>query len=97
MKKLFIEIHRALHSNAKRVNINGKSVAVDVNDQKLRCVYFEDEGKKWEMVQQNPNTVSRFGERARNGEKISWLIPIYFGTTRLQNGWQAIDDKTEVI
>jgi len=28
----------------------------------------------WRFVEQNPNTKSRWAERARNGEKIMWVI-----------------------
>ena len=96
MKRLFIDIHRALHNpKQKQIKINGTPTEIQTNPKGLRFVVFKDDGKEWEIVQQNPNTSSTYAKRAQEGEKISWLIPYYFGYRR-QDGWKVITESTSV-
>lgn len=97
MKKLFIDIHKALHNpKQKQIKINGIPTEIQTNTQGVRFVTFKDDGNDWEIVQQNPQTRSAYAQRAREGEKISWLIPHYFGY-RKGDGWKVITDSTSIL
>lgn len=95
MKQLFVDIHKQLHTNVDEIVINGIPTKVQINKDKdnLRYVIFKDKSQEYEIVQQNPNTKSVYATRAREGEKISWLIPRMAGC-RLSYGWKAITDYT---
>ena len=96
MKKIFIDIHKALHNlKQKQIKINGTPTEIQTNTEGLRFVIFKDGDKEWEIVQQNPKTASAYAKRAQDGEKISWLIPYYFGF-RKQDGWKVITESTTV-
>jgi hypothetical protein len=97
MKKVFIDIHKAIHNpNQKQLKVNGTSTEIQTTAEGLRFVKFTDTDKKdWEIVQQNPNTSSTYAKRAKEGEKISWVIPMYFNL-RKQDGWKVVTDNTPV-
>ena len=96
MKQVYLDIHKAIHNlKQKKVVINTQPVEIQTNKQNnCRFVVFKDsDGKEYEIIQQNPNTQSSYAQRARDGEKISWVIPYYFGV-RKSDGWKVITDST---
>lgn len=100
MKQFYVEIHKALHDpSIKKVTVNGVDYKIsEKGANKLRYVIITDEGRQWEVIQQNDRTSSSYGARARGGEKLSWKIPVEHGV-RLQtstNPWQLIKDDTKV-
>lgn len=96
MKQLFMTIHKALHDpSVKTVNVNGEEKVIETKgDNNLRYVTIWDEGKQWEVVQQNPKTASVYAARARKGEKITWIIPLEHGFRITYKPWHSITDET---
>lgn len=66
------EIHEVIHDpNFAGLEIDGVYHPVQVNKKKnLRFMTYQ--GRV--VIQQNPNTGSKYAKRARDGEKISWVI-----------------------
>ena len=96
MKKVFIDAHRAIHNpKQKKLMIDGTPTEIQTNPEGLRYVIIKEGSKEYEVVQQNPKTRSAYAQRAKEGENISWLIPHYFGSRRL-DGWKVITDSTPV-
>jgi len=96
MKKVFIDIHRAIHNpKQKKIVINGTPTEIQTDPKGLRFVVFKDDEKQFEIIEQNPRTASTYAKRAQEGEKISWLIPHYFGV-RKADGWKVITDSTSI-
>lgn len=97
MKKVYIDIHKALHNKSqKTIKIGDAQFSIQTRVDGLRFVIYEDKDGQFEIIEQNPNTRSIFADRARNGEKISWLIPMYYGY-RTNKGWQVIDSRTQGV
>ena len=101
MEQLFLDIHRALHDlNIRKLKITvddkeQELVITEKGRQKMRYVILEKRNRQYEVIQQNIESSSPFGTRARNGEKISWIIPLQYNT-RLRDNWLVITDTTKV-
>ena len=53
------------------VSVAGKTVKVErTGSQKLRTVRFEVDGREYQMIEQNPEKPSRWGELARKEHRV---------------------------
>lgn len=84
-------IHKTLHSDRFTLSLGKATYKVEKLANGCRSVIIEEEGKQYEYVTQNPNTKSAFAERARNGEKLTWRIPVVAGL-RTSGSWILITD-----
>lgn len=87
-------IHKALHSNRFTLSLGTATYKIDKLANGCRSVVINEDGNDYEYVTQNPNTKSAFAERARNGERLTWRIPIVAGL-RTTGQWVLITDKDE--
>jgi len=87
-------IHKALHSERFTLSLGTATYKIDKLANGCRSVIIHEDGKDYEYVTQNPNTKSAFAQRAKNGERLTWKIPIVDGL-RTTGQWVLITDKDE--
>lgn len=87
MKQEYIEIHNALHDGREVVPINSTLLTISRNGSGCRyCIY-----DGYMFMEQNKRKPSKWAERARNGENITWGIPHYPDRT---GSWILVTDDT---
>lgn len=71
LKGAFLFIHEVLHNKEyKEVELYGKKIPISLSPNGCRQLYFHN----MNFMEQNPKKNSKFGELARQGEKITWGI-----------------------
>lgn len=94
-----LAIHDAIHSSATSVTVSGQTLRVFVSDNGCRrCDVIVD---PWErpkgrckLMEQNKKKPSDAARRAREGEKITWIIPLDAAGkhTAPTTGWGRIEN-----
>jgi hypothetical protein len=80
------KIHNALHSGIDNcVVVQGDMYVIDIHSNGCKYIKIGD----WTVMEQNKNKLSKYAERARGGEKLSWM---YRG-----NRWILITDWSVIV
>lgn len=93
----YMLIHKALHSpDQKEIALPSGlilRIKVSVRDGYRVVTYPISETSKVMIMQQNVNKASRYAQRARKGERISWVAPKWPD----QGPWRIIDAQVESL
>jgi len=85
-KSYWLQIHKALHSDAKSVKIGDRSYPILVATNGCRYVKGTDKDLgPITIMEQNPNKSSSYAVRARAGETLSWVMPV-------RGSWILLDE-----
>ena len=82
-KQDFRKVHDAIHTGKLSVEVQGTQHKIMKRTNGCRSVKLH-EGPM--VMEQNKNKTSKYSEKARNGEKICWIMK--------GPSWGYIDDKT---
>jgi hypothetical protein len=87
MKQEYITIHNALHdASVTSLTVNKQQLNITTGANGCRSTFYKDGDEVIKFMEQNKTKTSRFAQRARAGEKITWGI---------RNGdWILIDNDT---
>ena len=64
-------IHDALHSNVTHLTVGRVEYEIGINDRNCRYIDYDN----IRFVEQNKRSFTENGEKARNGERITWCTP----------------------
>lgn len=93
IKEAWLKAHEAIHQRKQSVMIGHMPIFIQKTAGGLRflILYDLDLGCKVKIMEQNPCKPSKYAEKARNGETISWVIP-----ENNQSSWTLIDKPVGV-
>jgi len=92
----YLVIHKALHNPAQPTEVelpDGTRLPIlRHGGSQFRYVSYRfSERSGVAVMEQNINKPSRYSDRARRGEQISWVAPLY--GSGLSHGWLIIDNN----
>jgi len=77
LKPSWLDIHQAIHDGSDSVTFGRNKLPVTISPiNGCRCVRYQDiDLGGCVFIEQNKRKLSRYAERARNGETLTWVIP----------------------